>query len=190
MSTKPTDELLDHEYDGIREFDNPIPAWWTWMWIGSMVFSFFYFMHFTVLGTGQSVEESYKEEMVAFNAMKAEMKAKALANLSDEVIAGYMKDAEAMKRGSEKFAQVCAACHGQKAEGLVGPNLTDPYWLHTDGTLMSIRQVIAVGVLEKGMPAWEAMMTPEELVELTAFIGTLRNTNVPGKEPQGDKVGG
>lgn len=188
MSTKPTDELLDHEYDGIREFDNPIPAWWTWLWIGSMVFSLIYFVHYHVAETGQSVVASYEDEMERYAVIEAERRAEALANISEEVLTGYMKDAAMVSAGQAKFDEVCAACHGQKGEGLVGPNLTDEYWLHTDGSLMSIRSVIASGVLEKGMPAWEKMMSAEELAQLVAYVGTLRGTNVEGKEPEGEKV--
>lgn len=188
MSTKPTDELLDHEYDGIREFDNPIPSWWTWMWVGSMVFSLFYFVHFHVAETGQSVLAAYEEEVKYYAQIEADRKAEALANLNEDVLKGYMSDQAMVSAGETKFAEACAACHGQAGEGLVGPNLTDEYWLHTDGSLMSIRAVIANGVPEKGMPAWEKMMSEEELAQLVAFLGTLRGRNVEGKEPEGEKV--
>jgi cytochrome c oxidase cbb3-type subunit 3 len=188
MSTKPTDELLDHEYDGIREFDNPIPAWWTWMWIGSIVFSVAYFFHYHVIETGTSVVAAYEKDMREFRAEEAERRLAALANLNEDVLIAEMNDPEAVKAGAAKFAEVCASCHGEKGEGLVGPNLTDDFWLHTDGTLMSIRQVVVAGVPAKGMPAWEKMLSPEEMVQVVAFLGTLRGTNVEGKEPQGEKV--
>lgn len=188
MSTKPTDELLDHEYDGIREFDNPIPAWWTWMWIGSMVFSLAYFVHYHVAGTGTSVMAAYETEMEEFRANETERKLAALANLNEDVLVNVMKDEAAVSAGGEKFAALCASCHGKSGEGLVGPNLTDDYWLHADATLMAIRKVVAEGVPEKGMPAWEKMLTPEEMVNVVAFVGTLRGKNVEGKEPQGEKV--
>lgn len=188
MSTKPTDELLDHEYDGIREFDNPIPAWWTWLWIGTIVFSALYFVHYHVTSTGQSILAAYEEEEAHYAKVEAERKKELLANLNEDVLIGYMKDPEMVKAGSEKYAEVCMACHADKGQGLVGPNLTDDYWLHADGSLMSIRSVVATGVLEKGMPAWEKMMSPEELAQVVAFVGTLRGTHVEGKEPQGEKV--
>ena len=93
-----------------------------------------------------------------------------------------------INQGRQVYNVNCASCHGEKGEGLVGPNLTDDFWLHTDGTLMSIRQVVVAGVPAKGMPAWEKMLSPEEMVQVVAFLGTLRGTNVEGKEPQGEKV--
>lgn len=190
MSTKPTDELLDHEYDGIREFDNPIPAWWTWMWIGSFVFSIVYVFHFHVLETGTGVFASYEAEMEQYRRVEAERRALALKNVNEELLSSVMADPTAVSAGAEKFATLCASCHGKSGEGLVGPNLTDNFWLHTDGSLMAIRRVIANGVPEKGMPAWEKMMSAEDLANLVAYLGTLRGTNVPGKEPQGEEVEG
>ncbi|MEL6189370.1 MAG: cbb3-type cytochrome c oxidase N-terminal domain-containing protein [Myxococcota bacterium] len=188
MSTKPTDELLDHEYDGIREFDNPIPAWWTWMWIASIVFSAVYFVHYHVTETGTGVFAAYEAEMEDYRAVEAERRLLALKNVNEDFLTTVMKDEAAVKAGAEKFATLCASCHGKAGEGLVGPNLTDDFWLHTDGSLMSIRKVVADGVPEKGMPAWEKMMSGEELASVVAFLGTLRGTNVPGKEPQGENV--
>lgn len=188
MSTKPTDELLDHEYDGIREFDNPIPAWWTWMWVGSMVFSLVYFVHYHVAETGQSVIATYEQEVEYYARIEADRRKTALANLNEDVLRDYMKEASLVAAGQKKFAEVCAACHGQAGEGLVGPNLTDHFWLHADGSLMSIRAVIANGVPEKGMPGWEKMMSQEELAQVVAYVGTLRETNVEGKEPQGKEI--
>ncbi len=190
MSTKPTDELLDHEYDGIREFDNPIPAWWTWMWIGSIVFSAVYFVHYHVAQTGTGVFAAYEQDMDSWRVIEAEQRKVLLANVSEDSLRIYMRDQEAVSAGEEKFAQLCASCHGQKGEGLVGPNLTDRFWIHGDGSLMAIRQVVAEGVAEQGMPAWEKMVTPEELAQLVGYLGTIRNTNVPGKAPQGEKVEG
>lgn len=188
MSTKPTDELLDHEYDGIREFDNPIPAWWTWLWIGSIVFSAIYFVHYHLAETGTGVIAAYEAEMEAFREVEQERKLAALAHLNEETLVAAMKDTEQVAIGEAKFAQVCASCHGAKGEGLVGPNLTDAFWLHSDGTLMSIRSVVANGIAEKGMPAWEKILSQEEMVAVVAYVGTLRGTNVEGKAPEGEEV--
>src|SRR5690606_1318027 len=75
-------------------------------------------------------------------------------------------------------------CHGKKAEGLIGPNLTDDYWLNGDGSLLSIYRVINEGVPAKGMPAWNRQLLPVEVSKLAAFVGTLRGTNVSGPKGQ------
>lgn len=190
MSTKPTDKLLDHEYDGIREFDNPIPAWWTWLWIGSIVFSAVYFVHYHVAGTGEGIFAAYEVEMEEVRAIEAEQRKAMLANLSEDTLLMLMKDETALAAGKKKYEEVCLACHAAQGQGLVGPNLTDAYWIHADGSLMSIREIVANGVAEKGMPAWEKMMSSELLTQVVAYVGTFRGTNVEGKEPQGKEVAG
>ena len=97
-------------------------------------------------------------------------------------------DAKLIAAGEAKFHTTCAVCHGEKAEGKVGPNLTDKFWIHGKGTLADIYATIAQGVLEKGMPSWALTLQPDELKALAIYIGTLRGRNVPGKEPQGNPV--
>lgn len=187
MSNKPTDQLLDHEYDGIREYDNPIPAWWTWMWISTMIFSAVYFVHYHVTGTGESVLAAYEREVNAQLAKESEHRKDNLGVLSETMLSGMMRDEAMVTAGATKYAAICAACHGVKGEGTVGPNLTDVYWLHADGTLLNIREIVAQGVPEKGMPAWEKLMSPEELNQVVVYVGTLLGTNAEGKLPQGEE---
>lgn len=186
-SSKHQDDLLDHEYDGIREYDNPTPGWWNWLFFLTFVFSIGYFIHYH-LGDGVSVEEAYAMEMKQAREA-AEKRALAEGEITEETIQAAMSSESAVAAGKEKFVQNCAACHGQQGEGQIGPNLTDAYWIHGDGSLMSIKDLVANGVAEKGMPAWEKQLTREELVRVVAYVGTLRGKNIPGKEPQGDKVG-
>jgi len=62
-STQPEARILDHEYDGIREYDNPLPRWWVWMWAGSFFFSVGYFFHYHVSHNGTSVADGYLQDM-------------------------------------------------------------------------------------------------------------------------------
>ncbi|NJK89061.1 MAG: c-type cytochrome [Myxococcales bacterium] len=184
---KPTDELLNHEYDGIREFDNPIPAWWNWLFIATVVFSAFYFYHYH-LGSGQGVVATYLAEMEQYEKAAEEEARIAAATLSEDVLAAVMSDSTAVAEGKATFEAKCAACHGPGAEGLIGPNLTDDHWIIGDGSLLAIHKVVSEGVAAKGMPSWSKLMTPDELNKVVGFVGTLRNTNVPGKAPEGEKV--
>ena len=186
--SKVTDELLDHEYDGIREFDNPTPAWWNWLFFLSFVFSVAYFFHYHI-GSGQGVIASYEAEMEEFRKVEAERALAEAKNISEEKLASVMGDAAAVTAGKTTYGQLCASCHNKQGEGLIGPNLTDEYWLHGDGSLMAIRKVVATGVAAKGMPAWDKVLSADDLTKVTAFVGTLRGQNVKGKEPQGQKVG-
>jgi cytochrome c oxidase cbb3-type subunit 3 len=93
--------------------------------------------------------------------------------------AGLMNDAKAL------FGLRCGPCHGDRAQGVIGPNLTDSAWLHGTGNLTEIFNVIDQGVLAKGMPAWSRQLSPIEVRKLAAFVGTQRGKNVPGKAPEG-----
>ncbi len=81
--------------------------------------------------------------------------------------------------------QYCMPCHGDQGQGLIGPNLTDAYWLHGN-TDVDLFNVITRGVVEKGMTAWESTLSAEQRAQLVSFIRSLAGTTPPGaKEPQG-----
>jgi cytochrome c oxidase cbb3-type subunit 3 len=181
-SQAPGARVLDHEYDGIREYDNPMPGWWVNVFWGSFLFAIGYAFHYFV-GNGVSVHDAYEGEMAA---VRAEQARRALAeSVTEDGLAKLALDAKLMADAKGIFAQRCTPCHGEHAQGVIGPNLTDGYWLHGQGTLMDIHHTVSEGVPEKGMPPWKMQLTPVQVRELAAFIGTLRNTNVPGKAPQG-----
>ena len=78
------------------------------------------------------------------------------------------------------------ACHGDKGQGGIGPNLTDDYWLH-GGKLAQIAATITNGVSDKGMPPWGPMLSGEQIKSLAVFVKSLHGTNPPGaKAPQGE----
>lgn len=177
------DELLDHEYDGIREYDNPMPRWWVLMFWASFVFSVGYFFHYHLSGNGESVAAAYEAELR--EARELEAKANLAQPVSEESLGKLMADAGLMTDAQALFAQKCAVCHGDKAQGLIGPNLTDDAWLHGQGTLKDIFGVINEGVLAKGMPAWGKQLSPIEVRKLAAYVGSQRGKALPGKPPEG-----
>ncbi len=184
---KVTDELLDHEYDGIREYDNPTPGWWNWLFFLSFVFSVAYFFHYHV-GIGQGVVTSYEAEMDVHREQEA---ARALAErgrVSEQMLQVAMEDPTVVSGGETVFAQFCASCHNKDGAGLIGPNLTDDYWLYGDASLMAIRNIVAAGVPAKGMPAWDKVLSSDDLTKIVAYVGTLRGQNIQGKGPQGQKA--
>jgi cytochrome c oxidase cbb3-type subunit 3 len=182
---RPAAALLDHEYDGIREYDNPLPGWWLKILWGSIAFSFGYLVYFGI-GNGLSVHDAYEQEMAIVRAEQAQ---RALGeSVSEEGLAKLMLDAKLMGDAKALFTQRCVVCHGEHAQGVIGPNLTDAYWLHGKGTLLDIHQTVSEGVPAKGMPSWKMQLSPVQVRELAAFVGTLRGTNVPGKAPDGTLV--
>jgi len=185
-SAAPEAPVMDHEYDGIREYDNPLPRWWVWMWAGSFFFSVGYFFHYHVSHNGTSVSDDYTAEMA--EAREAEAKQSLAEPVNEESLGKLMQNPALMADAKALFGLRCAPCHGANAQGLIGPNLTDNSWLHGAGKLTDIYGVVDGGVAAKGMPAWGRQLSPIELRKVVAFIGTLRGSNVPGKAPEGNAV--
>ncbi len=181
-----TDELLDHEYDGIREYDNPLPKWWVWMFWGSFWFALLYFFHFHIGAKGTSVAQAYVDELK--EAREAEAKMAMGDAVSEEGLAKLMANKPMMEDTKAIFKARCEQCHADKGQGLIGPNLTDDHWIHGGGKLMDIYKTVDEGVAAKGMPAWGRQLTPIELRKVVAYVGSIRGTNVPGKAPEGEKV--
>jgi len=180
-----TAQLLDHEYDGILEYDNPMPGWWVMAFWLSVVFAIGYVFHYAV-GSGVSVADNYETEMAA---ARAEQSRHALGEkVSEEGLAKLMQDQALMQDAKTVFAQRCTPCHGEHGQGIIGPNLTDGHWIHGKGALTDIFQTVSDGVADKGMPAWKMQLTPVQLRELAAFVGSLRGKNLPGKPPEGTLV--
>jgi cytochrome c oxidase cbb3-type subunit 3 len=126
------DELLDHEADGIREFDNDLPRWWLYDFYLTIVFSAIYLVNFHVLATplfgAPSVAAEYEADMKAAAALH-------VANRGTMPVAAAtaLTDAASLDKGRaifENAASLCSSCHRPDLGGLVGPNLTDTGWLH------------------------------------------------------------
>jgi len=179
--------LLDHAYDGIQEFDNPLPGWWTAILVLSLIHSIAYFIWFHGGGPGKSETAVYNEEWAAYTKLKQGVAAKEEAEISEAKLATLSQDAATLARGKEVFAINCVSCHGPAGAGLVGPNLTDLAQIHGSQRL-DIYKTVRDGVIEKGMVAWSTMLTHEQLVDVTAFVVTLRGQNVAGKAAEGAPV--
>jgi cytochrome c oxidase cbb3-type subunit 3 len=139
-----------------------------------------YWFYYHTFAIEPGLHATYAQE---WEAREKERLAKEAAQpLNDGLFVTRSQDAAAVARGKEKFASTCAACHGQNAEGLVGPNLTDAYWLH-GGKPVDIYKTVADGVLVKGMPAWKATLGDAATKDVVAFLVTLKGRNVSGPRP-------
>lgn len=182
---RPSDEGVVHEYDGIRELDNQLPRWWLFTLYGAIVFAVGYWFHYEVFRGGESAETAYAAEVAAEAAREAE-KVRAAGVIDSASLAVLAKDPVTVSRGKEVFAQNCAVCHGPQGGGVIGPNLTDNYWLH-GATAENIFGVVRDGVPAKGMPSWGPQLGLDRVQSVTAYVLTVRNSNVAGgKAPQGD----
>lgn len=178
------DRLLDHEYDGIQEYDNPMPRWWVWSFWATIVFAVVYALDIPPIGSGPGRIAQYEQDIAAFRAAHPQ----GSGGMSDASLAALMQDHEAVERGGKTFAQNCAACHRADGGGLIGPNLTDGFWLH-GGRPAEILRTVTEGVTAKGMPAWGKLLKQEQLTAVAAYVATLRaRPAAGGKAPEGTPV--
>lgn len=185
MSENQNPHVLDagHDYDGIEEFDNKLPRWWLLTLHGAILFAIGYWAYYETFEIGQDQMTALQVEMERAER-EAELRLAEMGGLSNELLTELAKDDAAVASGKELFTANCVACHGANAEGTVGPNLTDEYWLHGHEPV-DLHKVVAEGKTEKGMPAWKPVLGPKRVREVVAYLLTLRNTNVEGKAPQG-----
>ncbi len=178
------DDLLSgHDYDGIKELDNPMPKWWLWLFYLTIVFAAVYYVRYHVMHTGALQIEEYENEMAEA--------AKSLNNsgtaILDETNVTVLTDEISLAAGKEIYDKQCLVCHLSKGEGLVGPNLTDEYWLH-GGSIGDIFKIIKVGNPSMGMISWKDQLTPLQIQQVSSFIYNMEETNPPNpKAPQGEK---
>jgi cytochrome c oxidase cbb3-type subunit 3 len=182
MSDNPQDPLLlDHEYDGIRELDNKLPRWWVWLFNITIVFAALYLLYYHVLGGPTSAQE-YTSEMKA----GAQLKAAAMGKFEAGIPALQPStDPAVIEDGRQIYARYCAPCHRADGGGLVGPNLTDDYWIHGSKYSDTVT-VIWNGVPAKGMITWKATLKPDQIQSVASYIYTLRGAKLatPGKPPE------
>jgi cytochrome c oxidase cbb3-type subunit 3 len=183
MSDGDRDRLLAHDYDGIEEYDNPLPGWWVWIFWATIIFSLGYWLYYQI-GPGPTIIAQYDAEVRTAAERQAKL-APATGGVTDEVIIALTKNPRAMASAKEIFTTRCAPCHGPQGQGLIGPNLTDDYWLH-GGRPTEILHTITEGVPDKGMVPWKDQLKPEELSTMAAYVLSLAGTNPPNpKAPQG-----
>jgi cytochrome c oxidase cbb3-type subunit 3 len=190
MSLRPLSEekdmIMEHEYDGIQELDNPTPAWFMYLFYGTIIFAVGYLLNYHVFHTGQLQYEEYRTEIAQADLAKKAYLSKS-ANKVDENSVKLMTAPAVITAGQVVFKQNCAPCHGEHAQGVVGPNLTDDYWLH-GGKITDLFKTIKYGIAAKGMPTWEKLLSPRQIADVANYVKSLHGTNPVGaKEPQGTK---
>lgn len=180
MSQK-KDELLGHEYDGIREFDNALPRWWLYGFYFTIAFAIAYGVNYHILpaplwGRAGMVAE-YEAEVEAAERVMA---GRAKAGPSATLVA--LTDADALKKGQEIYegANLCHACHRKDLGGMVGPNLADDLWIH-GCTPAELVKNIASGFPPQGMLPYGSgsALSEEQLLQLASYILSRRGSNPP-----------
>ncbi len=169
------DQLLDHQYDGIQEYDNPCPGWWHAIFLLTVLFSVVYFLFFQVGNNGWTLAEAWNTAA----AEDVKQRFGSMGDLKNDVptLLKYKDDADWMLYANSVFLTNCQSCHGPDGSGVVGPNLTDDYYKNVK-KITDIAKVIKNGAAGGSMPAWKTRLHPNEIVLMSAFVAKLR-----GKKP-------
>jgi cytochrome c oxidase cbb3-type subunit 3 len=176
--------LLDHDYDGIKELDSRVPPWYTGLFYATIIFAIIYLLNFHVFKTGKLMYAEYEEEMKIASLKQTELMnsgalitEKSVTQLTDEI---------SILKGKEIYDANCVACHTADGGGLVGPNLTDKYWIHGGG-IKNIFKTIKYGVPSKGMISWQTQLNPLQMQEVASYVMTLEGTTpLAPKAPEGE----
>jgi cytochrome c oxidase cbb3-type subunit 3 len=135
------DKIIEgYEYDGITEYDNPCPAW--------LMYIFYFTALLAVFYTGYHFGSSSKDEILEAYAIKLkEAQTQTSASpqkpkISEGELLSLLEDPAVLAEGGEIFGEQCALCHGYSAEGMIGPNLIDNYWLHGQTEFLNSKSCI------------------------------------------------
>jgi cytochrome c oxidase cbb3-type subunit 3 len=167
-------ETTGHDFDGIEELNNPLPAWWTWLFIISILFSVVYLVLYPGFGNfegvlGWSSAGQHDAEVARAEAEYGPI----FASYYEKPIVELVDDGKAIAMGGRIFLNRCATCHGSDARGGPGyPNLTDGDWLH-GGSPDTIVQTITNG--RNGvMPPFAAVIGGDQGVkDVTEYVLAL-----------------
>ena len=193
-----TEETVGHSYDGIEEYDNPLPRWWFMLFVATVIFALGYLVLYPGLGNWKGVLPGYQyldgeaktafetgeqgwtgvhqweKEMAKANEQYGPLYAKYAAMPVEEVA----KDPQALKMGGRLFASNCSVCHGSDAKGAYGfPNLTDNDWLW-GGEPETIKTTILHG-RQAAMPAWKDVIGEEGIRNVAGYVRSLSGRDTP-----------
>lgn len=169
------DNTTGHVWDGdLREMNNPLPRWWAWLFVITIVFSLVYLALYPGLGAyagklGWTSTGQYQAEVEKGNAEIAPLYARFAAMPPEQVA----RDAQAMAIGERLFMNNCAQCHGSDARGNKGiPDLTDADWLY-GATPAAITESIAKGRIGVMPPMAAAVGSAEDVMNLAQYVLSL-----------------
>lgn len=177
--------ILDHNYDGIRELDNDLPAWWLYGFYISIIFAVIYMARYHVFDGADQTEEYLAEVAKAKEEVEAYKREN--PDLLDASNVELLTDAADLEAGETIYMANCMACHRADGGGAIGPNLTDEHWI-LGGGISNIFHTISEGGRDgKGMVAWKSSLSAEEIAQVSSYVMSLEGTNPPDpKAPEGD----
>lgn len=189
------DKIKDeyHSFDGIQEYDNPLPRWWVYLFYITIVITPWHLAYFSAKGfvwrnlKPQETALAWSAGRLDVHKYREQERLKGVAAKQPEVdLAQRLSDPQAIAKGAEIYKSNCLACHGTDAGGVVGPNLVDNYYIH-GGTSEELVKVVAEGVPQKGMIAWKPVLGMEKVYDVSAYVFSLKgSTPAQPKAPEGN----
>ncbi len=176
-SNKPG-QTTGHQYDGIDEYDNPLPAWWYWGFIGTIIFGLGYLAYYPGLGNFPGLSGwTQINQLEAEQTAAGEHYGPIFAQYREIPIETLSANPAAMKMGHRLFINNCAVCHGAAATGSFGfPNLTDAEWIW-GGEGDAIETTLRYG-RNAVMPAWQSVLGVQGIKEVTEYVLSLSGRDV------------
>ena len=166
-------DVTGHKWDGLEEFNNPLPRWWLWLFYGTIIFSVAYLALYPGLGNfkgilGWSDTGQWEKEMVAAEKQYGPI----FSQYASVAIPALAKDEKATQIGQRLYLNYCAQCHGADAGGIKGfPNLTDADW-QWGGTPEQIQATILNGRTAV-MPAHEAILGADGVKNVAQYVVSM-----------------
>ncbi len=182
----PQDELTGHCYDGIQEFDNPLPGWWKWLFVATVIISPPYWAYYHFGNENRTLAAQYQFA----SAENAKLQFAGIGELQgDEVtLVKYMGEKGPLSLGKSIYQANCVSCHKADGSGLVGPNLTDDHYKNVK-QITDLYTVIVNGAGGGAMPAWKNRLTNNEIVMVSVYAASLRGLPAAsGRQPEGNVI--
>jgi len=194
-------DTTGHEWDGIRELNNPIPTWWVWVFVATIIFSVGYVIMYPSIplkdGATQGIVGGTQREVIAADlAARATQRADIFAEIADADAATIKADNRlmtyALRGGEAAFAENCAPCHGAAGGGRPGyPVLADDDWIW-GGTFAEIEHTIRAGIRSghdderfAEMPAFAEMLSVQDRRAIAHFVVGMTGQADPAQAKQG-----
>ena len=173
-----TGKTTGHNYDGIEEYDNPLPAWWYWLFVLSIVYSLGYLIYYPGLGNCPGIAGwTSQNELEISEQVAQERYGPIFQQYKDIPLGELSQNSDANKMGRRLFANNCAACHGATGQGSYGfPNLTDQEWLW-GGDDVSLETTILNGRTAVMIP-WGPILGDDGVEQAAEFVMKLAGREV------------
>jgi cytochrome c oxidase cbb3-type subunit 3 len=183
----PADHLTDHEYDGIREYDNPTPGWWTGIFVVTVILCVPYVVMYHFGPWGWDIQETHSQAVA--DDLKRQFGEIGDLESDEPTLLRYMTDPKWLPVGEVVFRTNCVQCHGPQGAGQAGGgvNLTDDYYKNVK-RLADIPRIISEGANNGAMPAWRTRLHRNEIVLAACYVANLRGKDLAGRPREGEVI--